>query len=214
MSLKACTRECRACRRAAWRSTIPASGPRAPAPRAGAARPSRCRPEARPVRRSARGRWTRAAPRRRSLRSRSERVDHHQQVERLDRLQGLGLVGQRHHQVGRVHEPALDRIGLAGERGLANAGGDGLVGERVLFAAGIVHERLGALRVARQRVGRRSSCRPAQYRPPLRPQLPSSALSSAMARLRCVSSPYQLTRRPGWMRAPAGARRSRARRRR
>ena len=36
-------------------------------------------------------------------------------------------------------------------------------------------------------------------KPPLRPQLPSSAQSSAMARLRCVSSPYQLTRRPGWM---------------
>ena len=36
-------------------------------------------------------------------------------------------------------------------------------------------------------------------RPPLRPQLPISALSSAIARLRCVSSPYQFTRRPGWM---------------
>ena len=35
--------------------------------------------------------------------------------------------------------------------------------------------------------------------PPLRPQLPSSADSSATARLRCVSSPFQLTRRPGWM---------------
>jgi len=34
--------------------------------------------------------------------------------------------------------------------------------------------------------------------PPRRPQLPINALSSAMARLRCVSSPYQVTRRPGW----------------
>ena len=39
----------------------------------------------------------------------------------------------------------------------------------------------------------------ATNKPPLRPQLPSSPVSSAIARLRCVSSPYQLTRRPGWM---------------
>ena len=43
--------------------------------------------------------------------------------------------------------------------------------------------------------------------PPRRPQLPTSAFRIATARLRCVSSPYHVVWRPGWMsdagRAPA-----------
>ena len=37
-------------------------------------------------------------------------------------------------------------------------------------------------------------------KPPSRPNPPSSALRIAIARERCVSSPYQAVRRPGWTR--------------
>ena len=120
-----------------------------------------------------------------------DRVADDQQVELVDRLQRLLLVRQRLHQVGRVDEPALDRVRLAGERRVADAGGDAFVGERVLHGVGAVGARLVRLRVARAAGRARSSCPAATNRPPLRPQLPSSAgqQRDRAAALRVVAVP-------------------------
>ena len=54
------------------------------------------------------------------------------------------------------------------------------------------------MRIGRVGVSRARPCwTGSRSRPPV-PQLPSSAFSSAIARLRCASSPYQVTCRPGW----------------
>src|SRR5690606_34644811 len=67
---------------------------------------------------------------------------------------GFGLVRQRLHQVRRIDEPALDRVGLAADRGVADGGGDALVGERVDVGVGAVEPRLVVFRVPGQRIRR------------------------------------------------------------
>ena len=81
------------------------------------------------------------------------RVHHHQQVELRDRLDRLLLVGQRLQQVRGVHDPALDRVGLAADRGLAQARRHFLVRERPL-AVGVVDLRLPGLGKLREGVAR------------------------------------------------------------
>ena len=73
-------------------------------------------------------------------------VHDHQQVERLDGAQGLGLVGQRLQEIGRVDHPPLDRVRGARDRGLPDARRQRLVGEWVLVVR-IVDLRFHRLRV-------------------------------------------------------------------
>ncbi len=82
------------------------------------------------------------------------RVDDDQQVEPVDRLQRLGRVRQRVENVRRVDEPALDRIRLRGQRGIANAGRDAFVGERIARAIGAVGVGLVRRRILGQRIRR------------------------------------------------------------
>jgi hypothetical protein len=61
---------------------------------------------------------------------RRNHVHDDEQVERTDGADRFFLVRHRVDQVGRVHEPALDRIRLAGDRRLADARGDRFRRER------------------------------------------------------------------------------------
>ena len=75
------------------------------------------------------------------------------QVELLDRADGLGLVGHRVDQVRRIDEPALDRVGLAGECRLADARRDRLARKRITVV-GVVYLASHRLGVGRVRVAR------------------------------------------------------------
>ena len=195
------SRRCRACRPAAWRSTRPASGRAARPPPAGAATSSRCGRSRPATRRGARGRWCRAGSRRHSRRSRSGIVSHTtSRSSCVDGLERLLRVRQGLHQVGRIDEPALDRVGLAADSVASRmlvvmpSSANGYCTASAPSARGLVR-----LRVLGQRVGRDLHARRRRTSRPCGPSCRAARSAARSARLRCVSSPYQLTRRPGWM---------------